>query len=85
MHFCFLSQELPGKNFPLIFHGVNGDEEREGSSPSWFNRYEVMQVVSYVKKLMDCKKPAVKPSHIGIISPYHQQVSYSKYVKFFCL
>ena len=59
----------------MVFHGVNGQEEREGKSPSWFNRYEVMQAVEYVKLLMDCKSPRVRAEHIGIISPYHQQVN----------
>lgn len=67
-------QGLPSKGLPLIFHGVDGEEEREARSPSWFNRYEVMQVMDYVQKLFDCKNPLVKPEHIGIISPYHQQV-----------
>ena len=67
-------QGLPTKGFPLVFHGVNGQEEREAKSPSWFNTHEVMQVIEYVKLLMDCKSPRVRPRDIGIISPYHQQV-----------
>lgn len=33
-----------------------------------------MQVIGYVQQLFECKNPLVKPEHIGIISPYHQQV-----------
>ncbi|KAF6019931.1 MOV10 [Bugula neritina] len=65
---------LPSKNFPLIFHGVDGKEEQEDKSPSWFNRFEVMQVLSYAQDLLKCKSLKVTPDHIGIISPYHQQV-----------
>lgn len=64
------------KGFPLIFHGVNGKEEREESSPSWFNINEVDLVLNYVTKLLlECKSPRVYPQDVGIISPYHQQVS----------
>ena len=34
-----------------------------------------MQVIYYVQKLFESRHPKVKPEHIGIISPYHQQVS----------
>ncbi|XP_067932453.1 putative helicase MOV-10 [Watersipora subatra] len=64
---------LPRKGFPLIFHGVNGEEEQEGNSPSWFNRFEVMQLILYLEKLFECKSPKIKPEHIGIITPYHKQ------------
>lgn len=66
---------MPTKGFPLIFHGVNGREEREARSPSFFNPDEVMQVIEYVRLLMECKSPRVRPEDIGIISPYNQQVN----------
>ncbi|XP_067932378.1 putative helicase mov-10-B.1 [Watersipora subatra] len=65
---------LPQKDFPLIFHGVNGKEDREASSPSWFNVHEVGVVQDYVRELMESRSPTVSNWHIGIISPYHQQV-----------
>lgn len=34
-----------------------------------------MVALDYVEKLMDSKSPKVSASMIGIISPYHQQVS----------
>jgi helicase MOV-10 len=35
---------LPNRNeFPILFHGVEGKDEREGNSPSWFNPTEVRQ------------------------------------------
>ena len=35
---------LPHKGFPLLFHGVTGEDMREGNSPSWFNPVEIVQV-----------------------------------------
>ena len=35
---------LPRKGFPLVFHGVMGEDMREGNSPSWFNPVEIVQV-----------------------------------------
>jgi hypothetical protein len=33
--------ELPNPDFPVVFHGGEGKDEREGNSPSWFNVLEV--------------------------------------------
>ncbi|XP_078595010.1 putative helicase MOV-10 [Branchiostoma floridae x Branchiostoma japonicum] len=68
-------EELPKKNFPVIFHGVEGVDEREGSSPSFFNVQEVAAVADYVEKLLQKRGGIkVKEDHIGIISPYRRQV-----------
>uniref|UniRef100_A0A671WYN2 RNA helicase n=1 Tax=Sparus aurata TaxID=8175 RepID=A0A671WYN2_SPAAU len=71
-------EPLPMQGFPVIFHGVNGVDEREGSSPSFFNVTEVEVLMDYVEKLLQkqAKKvqPAVSPSDIGIIAPYRKQV-----------
>lgn len=32
------------EQFPLIFHGVQGEDMQEGNSPSWFNPVEALQV-----------------------------------------
>uniref|UniRef100_K1R4Y5 RNA helicase n=1 Tax=Magallana gigas TaxID=29159 RepID=K1R4Y5_MAGGI len=40
---------LPRVGFPVIFHGVRGEDLREGNSPSWFNPAEVVQVVRYLQ------------------------------------
>ncbi|XP_036958527.1 putative helicase mov-10-B.1 isoform X2 [Acanthopagrus latus] len=69
---------LPKQGFPVIFHGVKGVDEREASSPSFFNVTEVEVLMEYVVKLLQkhAKKgqPAVSPSDIGIIAPYRKQV-----------
>ncbi|XP_028398184.1 RNA helicase Mov10l1-like isoform X2 [Dendronephthya gigantea] len=66
---------LPNKNgFPILFHGIKGEDLREGNSPSWFNAVEAVQVIRYVQELRKFKKHPVQLSDIGIITPYRKQV-----------
>jgi helicase MOV-10 len=44
---------LPGKRFPIVFHAVSGKDDREASSPSFFNIEEILQVKYYVQKLKE--------------------------------
>ncbi|XP_041083835.1 putative helicase MOV-10 [Polyodon spathula] len=71
-------ENLPKKGFPVVFHGVQGLDEREGNSPSFFNVSEIDVVVSHVKKLLQNQgKKGIRklsPKEIGIISPYRKQV-----------
>ncbi|XP_041457695.1 putative helicase MOV-10 [Lytechinus variegatus] len=67
--------ELPKQGFPIIFHGVEGQDEREEQSPSFFNKSEVEIVVDYVKKVMEKRGgQKIKQEDIGVISPYRKQV-----------
>jgi helicase MOV-10 len=68
---------LPTPGFPMIFHGVDGKDEREPSSPSFFNIAEVAEVVSYVEKIASSKfcGQRLRPFDVGIISPYRGQVN----------
>ncbi|XP_030321193.1 helicase MOV-10 [Calypte anna] len=70
--------ELPKKGFPIIFHGVRGEDQREAKSPSFFNTSEIEVLVDYLKKLLQSQGkggcPSVSPKEIGIISPYRKQV-----------
>lgn len=66
-------EHLPCRGFPVIFHAMEGENLREGSSPSWYNPQEAIQVVDYVSMLMNDTKPPVRPEDIGIITPYHRQ------------
>lgn len=75
-------EQLPNKNFPMIFHAVYGKDEREEYSPSFFNIPEVDTVERYLKMLLDDNVRSrrlkhLKPEMIGIISPYKRQVSRS--------
>lgn len=68
-------EKLPCKGFPIIFHGVIGQDMREERSPSFFNPEEVSIVHDYVKTLLQKKKGIkVNQKDIGIISPYRKQV-----------
>jgi len=64
---------LPNKSFPVLFVGIQGCDEREGTNPSWFNRIEVSKVVSIIRNLT--RGGDVHESDIGVITPYRQQVT----------
>lgn len=66
---------LPRKGFPVIFHAVIGQDEREERSPSFFNAAEVSMVIYYIELLLQKKGYRLQPKDIGIISPYRKQVS----------
>ncbi|PIN22560.1 RNA helicase [Handroanthus impetiginosus] len=63
---------LPNKDFPLLFIGIQGCDEREGSNPSWFNRIEASKAVEIIRVLIEQK--GLKEDNIGVITPYRQQV-----------
>ena len=49
---CLGWEKLPNPNMPLIFHGIEGKDDREGNSPSWFNADEAIQVLRYIESLL---------------------------------
>ncbi|KAM7280885.1 hypothetical protein ACFE04_008019 [Oxalis oulophora] len=63
---------LPDKEFPILFFGIQGCDEREGSNPSWFNRIEASKVVEIIQELLGGGK--LTENDIGVIAPYRQQV-----------
>ncbi|KAF8651822.1 hypothetical protein AX16_004647 [Volvariella volvacea WC 439] len=67
------SSYLPTKSFPIVFHAVHGQDDREASSPSFFNATEVLQVKRYVQKLREDRRFRTSEKDIGIIAPYHVQ------------
>ncbi|GCB60273.1 hypothetical protein scyTo_0009148 [Scyliorhinus torazame] len=67
-------EKLPRKDFPIIFHGLRGNEMREGSNPSWFNPKEAVQVMRYCCLLSKHYTNPVPLSEIGVIAPYQKQV-----------
>lgn len=64
---------IPIKEFPLLFIGIQGCDEREGSNPSWFNRIEASKTMEIIKVLIQDK--GLKEEEIGVIAPYRKQVS----------
>ena len=64
---------LPRQGFPIIFHAMEGENLREGNSPSWYNPQEAMQAVEYVDMLLNGTRPPLRPEEIGVITPYHRQ------------
>lgn len=70
-------EHLPNKQIPVIFHAVIGQDMQEKSSPSFFNPHEVTKVLHYVNVLVNDKSPRgtkIRPTDIGIISPYRRQI-----------
>ncbi|XP_065863274.1 probable RNA helicase SDE3 [Euphorbia lathyris] len=63
---------IPRKDFPVLFFGIQGCDEREGNNPSWFNRIEASKVVEVVNKLI--AEGNLEEVDIGVITPYRQQV-----------
>lgn len=70
---------FPGfQDFPVIFHGVAGTNQRDSSSPSLYNMAEVNVLMEYLKLLIkhlhkQCAG-SIQPQEIGIIAPYRKQV-----------
>ncbi|PFH46786.1 hypothetical protein AMATHDRAFT_50790 [Amanita thiersii Skay4041] len=65
---------LPNPNFPIVFHTVHGQDDREASSPSFFNIDETSQIKHYVDLLRFSRQFRTNDHDIGIITPYHAQV-----------
>ena len=45
------SSLLERKTFPIVFHALSGKDDREASSPSFFNIDEATKVKTYVEAL----------------------------------
>ncbi|GAB1598152.1 RNA helicase Mov10l1-like [Argonauta hians] len=65
---------LPNKTVPILFHGIRGEDLREGNCPSWFNPFETVQVVRYLQGLLADYSSYLTEEDIGIITPYRKQV-----------
>ena len=64
---------LPSPGFPLLFHGIEGEDMREGNSPSWFNPMEAATVLQYVRDVLAHPGSGATARDIGVITPYHKQ------------
>ncbi|BBN09990.1 hypothetical protein MPTK1_5g00070 [Marchantia polymorpha subsp. ruderalis] len=65
-------EELKGRDFPMLFYGVKGQQMREGESPSYFNPVEARKVVDLVSGLIS--KTHISAGDIGVMAPYRRQV-----------
>ncbi|KAG0239711.1 hypothetical protein BGW41_007511 [Actinomortierella wolfii] len=68
---------LPQAGYPLKFIGVEGLDQREGNSPSWFNIFEAEVVVKEIIDLLAYYPPnnrRILPKDIGVVVPYRKQV-----------
>ncbi|KAF7796423.1 hypothetical protein EIP86_007600 [Pleurotus ostreatoroseus] len=64
---------LPNRRFPIIFHVSTGQDDREASSPSFFNAIEALIVKEYIQTLKADRNVRTTDSEIGVITPYHAQ------------
>lgn len=63
----------PIREIPMMFWAVYGREEISHSGTSYLNRVEAMNVEKIITKLF---KDGIKPSQIGVITPYEGQRNY---------
>ncbi|KAI0945600.1 hypothetical protein AcW1_001785 [Taiwanofungus camphoratus] len=67
------SPSLVARNFPIVMHAVSGKDDREASSPSFFNIDEATQVKAYIQALRSDRHFRISDADIGVIAPYHAQ------------
>uniref|UniRef100_A0A663NB46 RNA helicase n=1 Tax=Athene cunicularia TaxID=194338 RepID=A0A663NB46_ATHCN len=71
---CMCITSAPGLHLLISFPLIQGNETREGHSPSWFNPTEAVQVMQYCCQLAKNENAAVSVTDIGVITPYRKQV-----------
>ncbi|KAG8899889.1 hypothetical protein FRB99_006391 [Tulasnella sp. 403] len=67
------SPVLPNPRLPIVFHGVDGRDEKDHKSPSHYNMDEVAVVEAYITTLLRDHTRPLSPEDIGVISPYTAQ------------
>ncbi|KAI0316096.1 P-loop containing nucleoside triphosphate hydrolase protein, partial [Amylostereum chailletii] len=72
VHSLLGSTLLPNKKFPVVFHGIKGEEKRSVSS-SVFNVEEASLVKKYCKTLTEGPEHRVLAKDIGVVAPYKAQ------------
>ncbi|TBU41757.1 P-loop containing nucleoside triphosphate hydrolase protein [Dichomitus squalens] len=68
------SPQLVSPRFPVVFHAISGTNEREASSPSYFNIDEASQVKAYIQAILGDTRYPVRPDDIAVVTQYHAQV-----------
>ena len=63
------------QKFPMLLCSLEGgQEEREGDSPSWFNRQEAFVLLEIISDLLKgCEQDGLRQEDIGVITPYFKQ------------
>ncbi|KAG8853053.1 hypothetical protein FRB96_008431 [Tulasnella sp. 330] len=72
-HSCLRWDMLPTNTFPMMFHAIKGKDERQSTSPSFFNIAEASAVREYVTNLKGHRQLRLMDPQIGVISPYNAQ------------
>lgn len=54
------SPVLVSPRWPVVFHYISGENERESTSPSYFNIDEATEVVDYIKRLLKDRQHPVR-------------------------
>ncbi|KAG9044286.1 hypothetical protein FS837_008416 [Tulasnella sp. UAMH 9824] len=67
------SPVLARQDFPVVFHGIAGLDDREAGSPSYFNIDEISLIYKYVEELRSDGARRLTDHDIGVISPYNAQ------------
>ncbi|KAH9849037.1 P-loop containing nucleoside triphosphate hydrolase protein [Lenzites betulinus] len=68
------SSMLVNRRWPVVFHHISGENEREATSPSYYNRDEATEVIEYIVALLKDRGHPVRAAEIGVITPYYAQV-----------
>lgn len=63
----------PDVRYPMFFYNSTGLEEMSASGTSYLNRSEAYNMEKLVRTLLSC---GLKPSQIGVITPYEGQRAY---------
>lgn len=58
-HVFIGSSMLVNPKFPIMMHAISGKDDREASSPSFFNIDEALQVKAYIQKLRSLRSPRI--------------------------
>jgi hypothetical protein len=66
--------KLPTPGVPLIIHNVAGKEDREDTSPSWFNLAECDRVMHYIRQLQQSSQIQDVETDVVVIAPYAGQI-----------
>ena len=62
------SSQLVSPTFPVVFHAISGKNDREASSPSYFNVDEAIQVKAYITSLLQDRQFPVRKSRRCFVS-----------------